>query len=315
MRSCIEGARQMKRLFLGHYALNMCVAAATLSGCGGNTGSGATPPVNGASERLPFHKTFKYTGAEQMFTVPGGLKKLKVIAVGAQGGGDIQGYGGRVYAIIPVTPGEKLAIFVGGEGTLPSGGFNGGGSSGAGYGRFPGYGGGGATDIREGGSGLANRIVVVGGGGGQGSYDGPKDGIGGKGGGNIGGAGGVGSGYYGLAGGGGGGGTQDRGGFGGSGGQGQVCGDSPGDAGSLGQGGDGAEGYYLCGAGGGGGGGYYGGGGGGGGSNDGSSEATGGGGGGGGGSSYIEPSAYAYRTWTGWKKIGTADGLVVLSWQ
>ena len=306
----------MKSLRFGRYALSTCVAAVMLSGCGGNAGnSSTTPPVNVASEGFPFHKTFKYTGGEQMFTVPGGVKKLKVIAVGAQGGGNIPGYGGRVHALIPVTPGEKLAIFVGGQGTLPSGGFNGGGSSGASYGRFPGYGGGGATDIREGGSGLADRIVVVGGGGGQGSGDGPKDGSGGKGGGSIGGTGGVGAGYYSLAGSGGTGGTQDQGGFGGAGGPGQVCGGSPGDAGSLGQGGDGAEGCYLCGFGGGGGGGYYGGGGGGGGSNDGSSSATGGGGGGGGGSSYIEPSAYAYRSWQGWKKIHTANGLVVISWQ
>ena len=108
----------MKSLDFGHYALNTCVAAVMLSGCGGNAGSsGATPPVNSAGERLPYHKTFNYTGAEQMFTVPPGVKKIKVIAVGAQGGGDFQGFGGRVYAIIPVTPGEKLAIFVGGQGS------------------------------------------------------------------------------------------------------------------------------------------------------------------------------------------------------
>jgi len=301
---------------INRYLAALGVAAAVLAGCGGSQPSIGAPGVTAdTGDSLPYHKTFNYTGRKQTFTVPDGVKKLKVIAVGAQGGGDIPGYGGRVYALIPVTPREKLAIFVGGQGTLPSGGFNGGGSSGASYGRFPGYGGGGATDIREGGSGLVDRIVVAGGGGGQGSYDGPKDGIGGKGGGSIGGTGGVGAGHYGLAGSGGTGGTQDQGGSGGYGGQGQVCGYDAGDAGLLGQGGDGAEGYDYCGGGGGGGGGYYGGGGGGGGSNDGSSEAFGGGGGGGGGSSYIEPSAFAYRSWRGWEKINTANGLVVMSWR
>jgi hypothetical protein len=303
---------------LSRYALAIGAAAALLAGCGGSQPPiGAPGATTDTADSLPYHKTFNYTGRKQTFTVPDGVKKLKVIAVGAQGGGDIPGYGGRVYALIPVTPGEKLAIFVGGQGTLPNGGFNGGGSSGAYSGRFAGYGGGGATDLRESGSGLVDRIVVVGGGGGQGSFDGPKYGLGGKGGGSVGGRGGAGAGYYrSYAGSGGYGGTQDQGGLGGYGGDGEVCGGSPGDAGSLAQGGDGAEAYgYQCGAGGGGGGGYYGGGGGGGGSNDGSSTVFGGGGGGGGGSSYIEPSAYAYRSWRGWKKIGTANGLVVLSWK
>lgn len=141
----------MKSLGFNRYALNTCVAAVMLSGCGANAGSGATPPVNVAGERLPYHKTFNYTGAEQMFTVPRGVKKLKVIAVGAQGGGDIQGFGGRVYAIIPVTPGEKLAVFVGGAGTSPGGGFNGGGAGGPSYGSSGyGAGGGGASDVRGG---------------------------------------------------------------------------------------------------------------------------------------------------------------------
>ena len=310
----------MKNLGFSRYALNTCVAVVMLSGCGANAGSGATPTVNGAGEKLPFHKTFNYTGGRQMFAVPTDVKKITVIAVGARGGGydyesrEIQAFGGRVFAIIPVTPGEKLAVFVGGQGSEPSGGFNGGGT-GAG-GASEGYGGGGASDIRQGGDALKDRILVVGGGGGEEAYGFPEyGGLGGKGGGSVGGAGT--DGYTGgsLSGGyGGGGGTQRRGGAGGYGGGTSVSGD-PGSPGSLAVGGSGGRGgggtSYGGGGGGGGGGGYYGGGGGGGGGG----YYGGPGGGGGGGSSYVESKAYAYRSWQGWKKIHTANGLVVFGWQ
>ena len=168
----------MKSLDFGRYALSTCVAAVMLSGCGGSAGSsGATPPVSVAGERFPYHKTFNYTGRKQMFTVPPGVKKLKVIAVGAQGNGDMHGFGGRVYALIPVTPGEKLAIFVGGDGAYnnSSGGFDGGALGGLypycyrSSGNCYGYGGGGASDVREGGDSLTDRILVAGGGGGAGT--------------------------------------------------------------------------------------------------------------------------------------------------
>ena len=317
----------MKSLDLGRYALCICAAAVMLSGCGGNAGSGgATPPVNGAGEKLPFHKTFNYRGAEQKFTVPAGVKKITVIAVGARGGGDddyedrdIQAFGGRVFAIIPVAPGEKLAVFVGGQGSLPSGGFNGGGTGAGEPSCCEGYGGGGASDIRQGGETLKDRILVVGGGGGNESFGWPEyGGLGGKGGGSVGGAGtdGFTGGSY-IGGYGGGGGTQLAGGGGGPGGAGTggSSAGEPGSPGSLAVGGSGGlaggQSDYVGGGGGGGGGGYYGGGGGGGGGGF----FGGPGGGGGGGSSYIEPSAYAYRSWQGWKKIHTANGLVVLSWQ
>jgi Glycine rich protein len=313
----------MKSLGFTRYALNTCVAAVMLSGCGGNAGSGATPPVNGAGERLPYHKTFNYTGARQVFTVPAGVKKLTVIAVGARGGGDasyegrdIQAFAGRVRAIIPVTPGEKLAVFVGGEGSRSSGGFNGGGMGAGEPSCCEGYGGGGASDIRQGGDTLRDRVLVVGGGGGEEAFGFPEyGGLGGNGGGSVGGAGT--DGYTGgsLSGGyGGGGGTQRRGGTGGDGASGSYGGE-PGNPGSLAVGGSGGRGgglsSYVGGGGGGGGGGYYGGGGGGGGG----SYGGGPGGGGGGGSSNIEPSAYAYQSWQGWEKIHTANGLVVFDWQ
>ena len=318
----------MKSLDFGRYALSTCVAAVMLSGCGGSAGSsGATPPVSVAGERFPYHKTFNYTGRKQMFTVPPRVKKLKVIAVGAQGNGDMHGFGGRVYALIPVTPGEKLAIFVGGDGAYnnSSGGFDGGALGGLypycyrSSGNCYGYGGGGASDVREGGDSLTDRILVAGGGGGAGTDSVP----GGGGGGATGGDGGSGYGYY-YGGGGGSGGTQSQGGSGGAGQFGSYGNGGPGSPGTRGEGGSGGQASYdgncssscVEGAGGGGGGGYYGGGGGGGAC---APSLTvpfcGVGGGGGGGSSYIEPSAYAYRSWQGWKKIHTANGLVVMSWQ
>jgi hypothetical protein len=309
----------MKVSGFGRYALCTCVAVAVLSGCGGNASTGATPPVSDAAKKLPFHKTFNYTGAEQTFNVPAGVRKLTVVAVGARGGGEdyesrnIQSFGGRVWAIVPVTPGEKLAIFVGGQGSQPSGGFNGGGS---GTGKLEGYGGGGASDVRQGGDTLNDRILVVGGGGGAAPFASPEyGGLGGNGGGSVGGAGtdsASGSGFNGGYGGGGG--TQLGGGAGGNGGGISSSGGDPGSPGSLGVGGSGGQGggfVYAGRGGGGGGGGYYGGGGGGGGGG----YYGGGGGGGGGGSSYVEPNAYAYRSWQGWKEIHTANGLIVISWQ
>lgn len=120
-------------------------------------------------------QTFKYTGAEQWFTVPAGVSSVTIVARGAQGGAARYysapggGRGGRVYAQIPVTSGEKLAVFVGGEGSDAAGGFNGGGNPGT-FERTEIYGGGGggASDVREGGDTLQDRVIVAGGGGGLG---------------------------------------------------------------------------------------------------------------------------------------------------
>jgi len=261
---------------INRYALGSCVAAAVLAGCGYPNASTA-PPVNAASESLPHHKTFDYTGARQSFVVPDGVTKVTIVAVGARGGGveyedrDIQALGGRVRAIIPVTPGEKLAVFVGGQGSRSNGGFNGGGSGAGAPSCCEAYGGGGASDVRQGGDRLKDRVLVAGGGGGEESFGSLEyGGLGGKGG-------------YG-----GGGGTQSGGVAGGNGGSGSYPG-PPGSAGSLDVGGSGGQGGVSSYAGG------------------------GGGGGGGGGSSYIESSAYAGRTWEGWR-IHTTDGLVVFDW-
>ena len=182
---------------------------------------------------------------------PGDLRRLRIPG-GRNGLVFPGGQGGRATATIPVTPGEVLAIMVGGQGleTAPptvdcvlvpgGGGFNGGGNGGNVGGNCAGAGGGGASDVRRGGSTLAHRILIAGGGGG--------------GAGNL---------VCNQAGGGGGltGGSATQNLFCSGGGTGGNQ-DGTTGSGQLGQGGTGADGDGFSGPGGGGGGGYYGGGGG-----------------------------------------------------
>ncbi|MBJ6107847.1 VCBS repeat-containing protein [Hymenobacter sp. BT523] len=257
---------------------------------------------------------FVYTGGPQTYTVPAGVTRLKVDAYGASSAGSSYGLGGWVKATIKVVPGEVLTLVVGGKGTagtdnvmgsVGQGGYNGGGNSGAvisGSCRA-GVGGSGASDIRRvpnasvsnpfGGSTLANtldrRLLVAGGAGGSDNLGGGSAGLPG---GAI---------YY-NPGVGGGAGTSGGGGAAGRGTR--YTGTVSATAGSLGQGGTGANGvstFTGCGryTGHGGGGGYYGGGGG-----DGGvitkCGLSGGdyyyAGGGGGGASYVEPTALAAGT-------------------
>jgi hypothetical protein len=219
---------------------------------------------------------FEYTGAEQLFTVPGGVHTLGVKAIGGQGGaGDAAGgAAGDVSGSITVTPGQTLYVEVGGAGQSAgeggAGGFNGGGAGGS-----PNAGGGGgASDVRTSprASGLSpdHRLIVAAGGGGGG-------GLGTETGGGAGGAVEEAGHESGPAEKGGGAGTSIAGGAGGEGCLGFA------EGGALGIGGAGrAQDEVTGGGGGGGGGGYYGGGGGGGG-------CIFGGAGGGGGSSLIPP--------------------------
>lgn len=331
-RKPIELAGAVHMTAIRRFAL---IVGATMlfAGC-----SGSQSPIRTPSDLLQRDahgtKSFGYTGAEQYFSVPNGVTHITVVADGASGptGGNFYcgyhgGKGGVLKATIPVTPGETLAVFVGGEGTGAGsdcspggeGGFNGGGDGGSGVsssGSANGTGGGGASDVREGGDALADRVLVAGGGGGGGETTGYYGaGKGGAGGGMIGGKGGSGYkcspvGYGGK------GGTQTTGGNGGRGGA-RSCGyfhrGARGHRGALGVGGDGG-GYqsdgYSGGGGGGGGGGYYGGGGGGAGSE--STSGIGGGGGGGGGSSYVEPSASGIHDRRGAATSG--NGSIVISW-
>ncbi len=110
---------------------------------------------------------FGYTGGSQTFNVPSnGTYTLELWgAQGNSGESGESGTGGKgayVKGDITLTSGASLTIMVGGKN-----GFNGGGLGGQGANN--GYNGGGATDIRMGGTALANRIVVAGGGGGGGA--------------------------------------------------------------------------------------------------------------------------------------------------
>jgi len=224
--------------------------------------------------------SFAYTGAPQTYTVPANVYSLQVDAAGASGGSgtigsspNVGGAGARVQAMLPVTPGQVLTVYVGGGGTYNDtfngqapGGYNGGGLSGNGGS------GGGATDLRSGSAQLGDRLLVAGGGGGGGYL-----GIGSQGG--AGGApnGGNGTNNAATAGGGA---TQTAGG----------SNSVNSNMGKLGQGGN------QTATGGGGGGGYYGGG----------AGAYGGyaGGGGGGGSSWVTPSGGSGITMTAGYKNG-----------
>lgn len=264
-------------------------AGNSISAVGNNTASGG----GGGSAAPGTIFPFAYTGGTQSFTVPAsGTYQLEVW--GAQGGTARHldnslvatgGLGGYSIGSLSLSAGETLTVMVGGQGSEfnssnnaanqgAAGGFNGGGRSGcpnsqcntwgtANHKSIP-AGGGGASDIRRGGTALSDRIIVAGGGG-AGTREGndsstETDRIGGSGGGINGNAG-AGAGVNGT------GATQSAAGVNGA------------TAAGLGIGGDG----NINDAGGGGGG-YYGGGGGG---NNGS---------GGGGSGYIGSLAGASMT-------------------
>jgi hypothetical protein len=133
-------------------------------------------------------RLFDYTGGAQSWTVPSGISSITAEVQGAKGGNSNGGFGGRLKGNITVTAGETLNIYVGGQGqngvtftcsgSVPAvlnGGFNGGGQGGRASDSFGcpsgttyrlGASGGGATDIRRGGTALTDRVIVAGGGGG-----------------------------------------------------------------------------------------------------------------------------------------------------
>jgi hypothetical protein len=243
-----------------------------------------TPSTIPASLNIGDQILVPYTGSATTLSIPAGVNTMRLELAGAAGGGDgspIGAYGGYVAGDYTIG-GSALTMYayIGGKGTQRndsniSGGFNGGGSAFGSPNGNDGYcagSGGGGTDIRVGGTALANRIFVAGGGGGGGGGSYQSAGYGGYTTGNPGSGETTPNPFAGARGQGG---TQSAG---GAGGLGATDGSPAGQAGSLGTGGNGAQGVY--GQGGGGGGGYYGGGGGGGANNGGPS-------GGGGGSSFL----------------------------
>lgn len=250
------------------------------------------------------NQTFSFTGAPQTFTVPQCVNQVTITcrgAAGAQGhtGSQPGGQGGVASGTLSVNPGQTLHVYVGGQGQRSNsspmlGGWNGGGN-GYNYGNTSWFcaGGGGASDVRVGGTALSDRVIVAGGGGGGGGSGSWGNGAGGNGGGLTGQAGydsssgGYSGQRHGL------GGTQSSGGAGGA----NNNNEPAGQAGSLGQGGNASTGSNTLASGGGGG--YYGGGGG-----------SYHGGGGGGGSSYIGGVTNG-STQTGGQ---SGNGQVLISW-
>jgi len=227
-------------------------------------------------------QTYSHTGAAQTVSLPAGSYEIEMWgadggdATGANPGTNVAklgGKGGYAKGTLTLTATTTLNIYVGGKGALEGlnvpGGFNGGGNSGS-TGSTACGSGGGASDIRVGGTALPDRRMVAGGGGAAGYQEcnGSANVISGGHGGGLTGGDPIPGSYIARVGKGG---TQTAGGAGGT-----DATHGPASAGSLGLGGAGGGGTAN---GAGGGGGYYGGGGG-----------TGGGscsGGGGGGSSYI----------------------------
>ena len=123
--------------------------------------------------------TFEFTGGQQSFVVPPGVFSVHIEAWGAQGadvmneGTGPGGLGGFSGGDLAVTPGQTLQLFVGGQGTavgqgVPGGGgFNGGGDARGTPDSGERGGGGGASDVRVGGTGLNDRVIVAAGGGGS----------------------------------------------------------------------------------------------------------------------------------------------------
>jgi len=111
---------------------------------------------------------FSYTGSSQTYVVPDGVFRVYVDMLGGSGIGGTGNLGARLQGFLRVVPGQVLNLYVGGQGELATnqiggfGGYNGGGTGGSVGGTTGGgHGGGGATDIRVGGTALANRICVL----------------------------------------------------------------------------------------------------------------------------------------------------------
>ncbi len=184
-------------------SLRLVAVAALATGAGMFVVGGSDAAETGPTQTA----TFECTGAAQQWVVPADVHFATFDVFGAQGGtGDdgqldrpstAPGTGGHTTATIPVVPGETIQINVGcagadsaAFGVEPLGGFGGspGGNGGAGGDLGNGGGGGGSSDVRQGGTALANRVVVAGGGGGSGGSNDAEttDGVGGDGGGESG---------------------------------------------------------------------------------------------------------------------------------
>ncbi|MBV9046845.1 MAG: hypothetical protein JOY58_01160, partial [Solirubrobacterales bacterium] len=113
--------------------------------------AGAALPSNCSKAGSRVTCTFSFSGSEQAFRVPQGVGSVRVVAVGASGGGGVGvepgGAGAVVSGTLSVSGGESLYVEVGGAGGQAgrggTPGFNGGGTGNGDAG-----GGGGASDVR-----------------------------------------------------------------------------------------------------------------------------------------------------------------------
>ncbi|MGA8795652.1 MAG: hypothetical protein WB526_01125 [Candidatus Cybelea sp.] len=85
--------------------MSVCAAIAMLAGCGGAGSGNGVVPTGDVPDHLPNHKALYYTGGARDFKAPAALRQIKVDVRGARGDGPPIVYGGRVRAVIPVTPG------------------------------------------------------------------------------------------------------------------------------------------------------------------------------------------------------------------
>ena len=147
----------------------------------------APTPVCGAATCTV---TFPAMGDTYTWTVPANIVGSLSLDVQGAAGGDVDtttvgGNGARVTGQYAATTGQVLTISPGGSGTQGAGGWNGGAAGTAGefnYGSSAasvwiqryGQGGGGASDIRVGGTDLTNRIIVAAGGGGANRHAGER---------------------------------------------------------------------------------------------------------------------------------------------
>jgi hypothetical protein len=305
--------------------LALSTVVASLFGTNLVHASAATPPDCGQPTATTVSCSFSYNGTNgsdgsaQTFVVPAGITRVTIEAWGAQGrdgfGFGSGGTGGHARGTFVVTPGSTLSVRVGGRPASIYRGFNGGGMGG--YGGA----GGGASDVRIGGDGLAARAIVAGGGGGSGSHIVSNAGVivsvtsfnGGGGGGPTGGD--AQCGFTSRAAECGTGATQESGGAAGTSRSLVFCGNpstaiaaEPGTVGRGGNGGGSRGPSYSC-TGGGGGGGYYGGGGG---ALTIENDLTGFYGAGGGGSGFVSPNATATINETTYDHTG--NGLVTITY-
>ncbi len=174
----------MTNRFPSHRAAVVAIIAAT-------AGTGAAAAQAAPTQCASGQATFTSTGSEQCYTVPAGVTRLAVTAVGAQGGSipDLQGlpgtgapggFGAVVGGIVPVTPNSTLYVEVGANGSAGGSPAFGGGAGTTDGGVLAGAGGGGASDIQTVSCGacadptntasLQSRLLIAGGGGGAGSF-------------------------------------------------------------------------------------------------------------------------------------------------